>query len=201
MSDKKKRKANSNNVFDADRSPKVTLNCGGVRYETYLNTLKNIPNTRLAWIAQNHPNSPDYDPDLDEYFFDRHPAVFAEVLNYYRTGKLHVSVSVCASLFEEELSFWGLSDRDIEPCCWVSYKHHKKTQETLKRFRLHDSEEILPTPLEETNTEYIIEQRTSTGEKLCVKNLKEKWKTWKTHIWLILDNPHSSKLAGVSNKQ
>lgn len=32
---------------------------------------------------------------------------FAQVLNYYRTGKLHYPTDVCGPLFEEELEFWG----------------------------------------------------------------------------------------------
>ena len=43
----------------------------------------------------------------------RHPAVFAEVLNYYRTGKLHYPNSVCGPLFEEELEYWGLDSNMV----------------------------------------------------------------------------------------
>ncbi len=45
--------------------------------------------------------------------FIRHPAVFAEVLNYYRTGKLHYPNSVCGPLFEEELEYWGLDSNMV----------------------------------------------------------------------------------------
>ena len=38
----------------------------------------------------------------------RHPGVFAQILNYYRTGKLHYPTDVCGPLFEEELEYWGL---------------------------------------------------------------------------------------------
>ena len=40
--------------------------------------------------------------------------MFAEVLNYYRTGKLHYPTSVCGPLFEEELEFWGLDSNQVE---------------------------------------------------------------------------------------
>ncbi|XP_028167162.1 potassium voltage-gated channel protein Shaw-like, partial [Ostrinia furnacalis] len=54
-------------------------------YETYKATLKKIPATRLSRLTEALAN---YDPVLNEYFFDRHPGVFAQVLNYYRHGSL-----------------------------------------------------------------------------------------------------------------
>ncbi|KHJ77228.1 K+ channel tetramerization domain protein, partial [Oesophagostomum dentatum] len=77
------------------------------------------------------PSLANFDPLLNEYFFDRHPAVFAQVLNYYRTGKLHYPTDVCGPLFEEELQYWGLDASDTEPCCWMQLLHAKDTQETL----------------------------------------------------------------------
>lgn len=68
------------------------------RYETYKATLKKIPATRLSRLTEALAN---YDPILNEYFFDRHPIVFAQILNYYRTGKLHYPTDVCGPLFEE----------------------------------------------------------------------------------------------------
>uniref|UniRef100_A0A915A415 BTB domain-containing protein n=1 Tax=Parascaris univalens TaxID=6257 RepID=A0A915A415_PARUN len=83
-----------------DSEYRVILNVGGVRHETYKHTLKKIPATRLSRLTTNLAN---YDPVLNEYFFDRHPGVFAQILNYYRTGKLHYPLDVCGPLFEEEL--------------------------------------------------------------------------------------------------
>ena len=65
------------------------------------------------------------------YFFDRHPGVFAQILNYYRTGKLHYPTDVCGPLFEEELEFWGLDSNQVEPCCWMTYTVHRDTQDVL----------------------------------------------------------------------
>lgn len=53
-----------------------------------------------------------------------------QVLNYYRTGKLHYPTDVCGPLFEEELEFWGLDSNQVEPCCWMTYtqvKSHKNS--------------------------------------------------------------------------
>lgn len=95
---------------DEKWSDRVTLNVGGVRHETYKATLRKIPATRLSRLTEALVN---YDPILNEYFYDRHPGVFAQVLNYYRTGKLHYPTDVCGPLFEQELEFWGLDTNQV----------------------------------------------------------------------------------------
>jgi hypothetical protein len=105
-----------------DSEHRVILNVGGIRHETYNHVLKKIPATRLSRLTQNLAN---YDPILNEYFFDRHPGVFSMILNYYRTGKLHYPTNVCGPLFEEELEFWGLDANQVEPCCWMTYTSHR----------------------------------------------------------------------------
>ena len=69
-----------------DGENRITLNVGGVRFETYKQTLKKIPATRLSRLTEALAN---YDPILNEYFFDRHPGVFAQILNYYRLDYKH----------------------------------------------------------------------------------------------------------------
>lgn len=108
-----------------DVTKKVVINVGGMRHETYMGTLKSLPGTRLAKLM-------DHDPSGDpEFFFDRHPGVFSNVLNYYRTGKLHCPKDVCGPLFEEELAFWGVDKVDVEPCCWITFCQHRDAEEAL----------------------------------------------------------------------
>ena len=80
---------------------RVIINVGGVRHECYISTIQNFPDTRLYWIAETTLKMADFDPDGNEFFFDRHPGCFQNILNYCRTGKLHCPNDVCGPLFEE----------------------------------------------------------------------------------------------------
>jgi potassium voltage-gated channel Shaw-related subfamily C member 1 len=115
-------------AYEGDAANRVVLNIGGTRFETCKNILKKIPATRLSRLNETLVN---YDPICNEYFFERHPGVFSQILNYYRTGKLHYPNNVCGPLFESELGFWGLDSNQVEPCCWKTYTKHRATEETL----------------------------------------------------------------------
>ena len=129
---------NVNPLRQSTKDNRVLINVGGVRYETYKSTLKNLPDTRLSWLTETTAQNADFDTTTGEYFFDRHPGVFNMVLNYYRTGKLHAPTDVCGPLFEEELAFWGIDEMQIEPCCWMSYRTHRDAENTLKELESED---------------------------------------------------------------
>ncbi|XP_043199690.1 potassium voltage-gated channel protein Shaw-like isoform X3 [Amphibalanus amphitrite] len=169
-----------------DAENRVVLNVGGIRHETYKATLKKIPATRLSRLTEALAN---YDPILNEYFFDRHPGVFAQVLNYYRTGKLHYPTDVCGPLFEEELEFWGLDSNQVEPCCWMTYTQHRDTQETLAVLDRLDLDTDKPNE-EEVARKFGFEDDYYNGTVSWWQNTKPK-------LWSLFDEPYSSQAAKI----
>ncbi|XP_059485535.1 potassium voltage-gated channel protein Shaw [Neocloeon triangulifer] len=174
------------NLLNMDAENRVVLNVGGIRHETYKATLKKIPATRLSRLTEALAN---YDPILNEYFFDRHPGVFGQVLNYYRTGKLHYPTDVCGPLFEEELEFWGLDANQVEPCCWMTYTQHRDTQETLAVLDRLDLDTDKPSE-EEMARKFGFEEDYFRGTVSW-------WQRMKPNIWSLFDEPYSSTSAKI----
>lgn len=173
-------------------SDKIIINVGGTRHETYKSTLRTLPGTRLAWLAEPDTQvSSDSDaapPSPTEFFFDRHPGIFAYVLNYYRTGKLHCPADVCGPLFEEELAFWGIDETDVEPCCWMTYRQHRDAEEALDIFE--------PPDPDDTDDDREISRR--FGIEDCPDRSRGCCEVWQPKIWALFDDPYSSKAARVS---
>ncbi|XP_055506721.1 potassium voltage-gated channel subfamily C member 2-like isoform X2 [Leucoraja erinacea] len=174
---------------------RIVLNVGGTRHETYRNTLKTLPGTRLALLADSDGQSnSEYDPKVNQYFFDRHPGVFAYVLNYYRTGRLHCPADVCGPLFEEELAFWGIDETDVEPCCWMTYRQHRDAEEALDIFEAPD---LLSGEIQEGEDESEFNKRLGIEE--CSPRggggIANRWKRLRPRIWALFEDPYSSRAA------
>ncbi|XP_025155595.1 potassium voltage-gated channel protein Shaw isoform X2 [Harpegnathos saltator] len=164
---------------------RVTLNVGGVRHETYKATLRKIPATRLSRLTEALVN---YDPILNEYFYDRHPGVFAQVLNYYRTGKLHYPADVCGPLFEQELEFWGLDSNQVEPCCWSTYSVHRDTQATLAILDKLEGVEGEKLSDAEIARAFGFEEEYHNGTLT-------RWQRLRSRVWILFDEPYASLTA------
>ncbi|XP_064778156.1 potassium voltage-gated channel subfamily C member 1-like [Oncorhynchus masou masou] len=181
-------------------SEKIIINVGGTRHETYKSTIRTLPGTRLALLADppEPVNNPDTDslpptpsqprsispyPTTNELFFDRHPGIFAYVLNYYRTGKLHCPADVCGPLFEEELAFWMIDETDVEPCCWMTYRQHRDAEEALDIFE----------PPDPDDTDDELPRR--FGIEDCPERSRGCCEVWQPKIWALFEDPYSSRAA------
>ncbi|XP_032827916.1 voltage-gated potassium channel KCNC1-like [Petromyzon marinus] len=186
---------------------RVVINVGGTRHETYRGTLRTLPGTRLARLADSRaPGGPNYDPLTGEFFFDRHPIVFAIILNYYRTGKLHCPAEVCGPLFEEELAYWGIDETDIEACCWMSYRHHRDAEEALVQFespylngadgqqqQQHHNHSNCASHGEGVDDG--LEDTTGTSPCSGRGGKARCWGVWQRRVWALFEDPYSSRAA------
>ena len=69
---------NHNITGDLDTEDRVILNVGGTHHDIRRSTLVRHPATRLARLVAGSEKS--------HFYFDRNPAVFNSVIDYYRNG-------------------------------------------------------------------------------------------------------------------
>jgi hypothetical protein len=84
----------------------VSIQVGGRTFATRLSTLRRYPEA-LLWRAYSFNEK-----SFDLVFWDRNPAIFETLLEYYRTGRLAFPPDVDFSALKEELLFWGF---DVAP--------------------------------------------------------------------------------------
>jgi potassium voltage-gated channel Shab-related subfamily B protein 1 len=154
-------------------------------------TLSRLPNTRLGRLAKlrkislssARPMSHDeiihlcdeYDLSTGEFFFDRHPRSFTSIINFYRTGKLHLIDDICVISFHDDLIYWGIDEYYLELCC--QNKYHQKKDHVLEEMK--KEADLLKVEKEEENI----------GQRCCANSRKK--------IWDLVEHPHTSKAARV----
>ncbi|KAM3873530.1 potassium voltage-gated channel subfamily V member 1 [Diretmus argenteus] len=112
------------------------INVGGSRYVLSQELLASYPETRLGKLARCGRDSAlelcdDADFLENEFFFDRNSQTFQYVMNYYRTGHLHVREELCVISFLQEIEYWGIDELRINPCCRERYYRRKEQKESL----------------------------------------------------------------------
>ncbi|XP_078098145.1 A-type voltage-gated potassium channel KCND3 isoform X3 [Mustelus asterias] len=144
----------------------IILNVSGRRFQTWKNTLERFPDTLLGSTEKEF----FFHEESKEYFFDRDPDLFRNVLNFYRTGKLHYPRHECISAYDEELAFFGIIPEIIGDCCYEEYKDRKRE-----------------------NAERLMDD--SDSENKAEGNLPSR--TCRQTMWRAFENPHTSTLALV----
>ncbi|GFO39607.1 potassium voltage-gated channel subfamily c member 2 [Plakobranchus ocellatus] len=107
-------------------------------------------------------------------------------------GKLHAPTDVCGPLFEEELAFWGIDEKQIEPCCWPTYRAHRDAQETLADFDNDNDDDDEDDGYDEDE----IARRFGIFNE-ATKTEKSWFERWRPRIWTLLEEPYSSRAATV----
>lgn len=168
----------------------ITLNIGGRVHKLLWSKLDKYPLTRLGQLGKQRFGSVDlsqvcdaFDLSKSEFFFDHDPGLAGAIVNYYRTGSLHVGNDVCPVYLKEELKYWQMLDdieADIETsslklemCCRIKFENREQSlADEMRRERvmideiLKKEEEFdLPCPL------------------------------LRRRLWYLFDKPNSSRMA------
>ncbi|XP_037004633.2 potassium voltage-gated channel subfamily V member 2 isoform X1 [Artibeus jamaicensis] len=120
-------------------SSMLNVNVGGQSYRLHYTELACYPKTRLGRLATSTSRSLQlglcdaYEEQTDEYFFDRDPAIFQLIYNFYMSGVLLVRDELCPRSFLEELGYWGVRLKYTPRCCRICFEERRdELSEQLK---------------------------------------------------------------------
>ena len=112
----------------------VVLNVDGARFRTSWEELRRKEGigSRLFDIAEPNKKVSDieelcdkYDVENNEIYFNKRNKNFGEIIEFYRTGKLHFGGNDCVMAFVEELKYWNIAAEILEDCClnnWIRFR-------------------------------------------------------------------------------
>lgn len=167
------------NIVEQQKEEKedtITINIGGELFRTSKETFKRFPGSRLAQLDK---SSGHYESKTRSYFFDRNPIMFRYIIDYYKTGELHIPLHICPRMVEQDLYYWGIQLTDITDCC------KNVLEENVANL---EAEEHL------MNEYFTVPQNVYS---LNSKDFSEYLTNWRTRVWELLDDHKSSTTAKV----
>ena len=133
-----------------EASAKVELNVGGSIFRVSWELMLRVPDCRLARVAvcstEEELNNcgATFDSTRQQVCFSQRTRNFLDILDFYRGGRLHMSSNCCPVEYVEELSYWGLSENNLQPCCfkrWIESREELDWEEEGEEKSEGDSEE------------------------------------------------------------
>ena len=146
------------------QASRVTLNIGGERFNLRWEKMNKLPNSRLGMVfhAANIEEVMELCDELDftnnEIYFDRPSKTVHGIIDYYRTGKLHMGNDTCIISFYDDLCYWGIDDNFFEPCCNLQYRQRKENaiDEIFKVDEFEKEAELRPKQTTFTNIQFTL---------------------------------------------
>lgn len=173
----------------------VHLNVGGVRHEVDQDTLLRFPHTRLGRLLRCQSEEAilelcdDYSPGDKEYYFDRHPSVFFCVLNFYRTGRIHMMEELCVFSFSQEIEYWGIQEIYLSPCC-TNWFHERKEYIEDRDWDIRSDDQQQP------SFDSSFEELSALDKDLA--KFKGAWcSEVRSYVWIRLEDPGHSRASKI----
>ena len=184
------------NLFKMVLPDRVYINVGGQRFLTKWATLQQPNCSRLSQLSASDPT---YDPDNNEFYFDRSCLLFECVIDMHRTGTLHLPHGVCVPKMVDELRFWDIPIENVACCCWARIQEYTRTAERIQELRnIHENESAVGSGIEPRsnckNSDIPVSQaRITNADVSCFRKAANS-------IFNVMERPRSSHLAMVSNQ-
>ncbi len=176
----------------------MKLNLRGMRIEVDSTTVsQRCPGSRLSRLIQKElTDIKELDGDNfrknlteREFYLNRNPVIFHNILDFYQSGQLHVPSSICASQILDELSFWEIDPEQLAFCCYKRASEElsdttssQKLSEKWSQVLGNDTGGRAASASPVTSSELAVDAKPSRRMRL----------------WQFLDNPRSSPGAMVN---
>lgn len=152
------------------RKRRIRINVRGFQFETFQATLEQFPETMLGCPTR---RIEFYDPVRDQYCLDRDPEVFHFILFFYQSnGILSRPDTISKNTFDEELKFFGITEKD---------EADKKSSKAVKEASTSSTEQQR------------LAMKIHSDPNL---NCSQRAKNLRTRCWLMMEYPRYS-LAGM----